>query len=277
MKIQIVLILFFSSFLMNAQKFSGKATYKTHQKSAFKLDSAAVAKNPGMQKMIQEKLQKMYQKTYTLEFNQAESTYKEKPKLNSPNPKGSSVEVMVMSIGGGSAGTSVLYKNIKEQRFANKTELMSKRFLVKDKLPNYDWELTGETKSIGKYTVYKAIWSREVENVNISMVNGETKEEIKKENKVTTAWYTTDIPISNGPNKWGGLPGLILEINDGKLTIVCTEIELNPKNKIEITEPTKGKVVSQEKYEKISKEKSKEFMDRYKSRDGKGVQLRIGG
>ena len=164
--------------------------------------------------------------------------------------------MMVMSIGGGSAGTSVLYKNIKEQRFANKTELMIKRFLVKDKLPNYDWELTRETKSIGKYTVYKAIWSREVENVNISMVNGETKEEIKKENKVTTAWYTTDIPISNGPNKWGGLPGLILEINDGKLTIVCTEIELNPKNKIEITEPTKGKVVSQEKYEKISKEKS---------------------
>ena len=48
------------------------------------------------------------------------------------------------------------------------------------------------------------------------MINGESKESKKKENVVTTAWYTPQIPVSNGPDDYQGLPGLILEINDGK-------------------------------------------------------------
>lgn len=42
-----------------------------------------------------------------------------------------------------------------------------------------------------------------------------------------TAWFTTDIPISNGPWKFGGLPGLILKIydNDKLYTFECIKIE----------------------------------------------------
>ena len=39
----------------------------------------------------------------------------------------------------------------------------------------------------------------------------------------------------------------------------------------------KGKVVTQAEYDKISDEKSKEMMERFKSRDGKGIEIRIGG
>ena len=110
------------------------------------------------------------------------------------------------------------------------------------------------------------------------MTNTETK---KKETVVTTAWYTTQVPVSNGPGDYQGLPGLILEINDGKKLIVCTEIILNPSEKNKIEEPKKGKVVSQSKFDKIQEEKSKEMMEKFKSRNGvqigNGVNIKIGG
>ena len=73
------------------------------------------------------------------------------------------------------------------------------------------------------------------------------------------------------------MPGLILEINDGTTTIVCTEIVINPSEKIKIIEPEKGKVVTQEKYDKISEAKAKEMMERFKSKNGNGIEIRIGG
>jgi hypothetical protein len=61
------------------------------------------------------------------------------------------------------------------------------------------------------------------------------------------------------------------------MTIVCTEIALNPSEKITISEPDKGKIVTQAEYDKISDEKTKELMERFQSRDGKGIEIKIGG
>jgi GLPGLI family protein len=43
-----------------------------------------------------------------------------------------------------------------------------------------------------------------------------------------TAWFAVDIPINNGPWKFGGLPGLILKIydNDKLYTFECIGIEI---------------------------------------------------
>ena len=160
---------------------------------------------------------------------------------------------------------------------ANKTELMGKVFLIKDNLVTYDWKLTGETKNIGNYTCYKAVFEKEEESIEINMIDGDVKEEKVLKKRTLVAWYTPDIPISNGPRDYGGLPGLILEVNDGDLTIVCSEIVLNPKEVKEIKEPVKGKIVARKKFEDITKEKTKEMMDRFRSRDGKGLEIRIGG
>ncbi|MCT3758181.1 GLPGLI family protein [Elizabethkingia anophelis] len=60
-----------------------------------------------------------------------------------------------------------------------------------------------------------------------------------------TAWFTQDIPIPEGPYKFGGLPGLIIEINDSKthyryeLTKVTKLI--NASNTFNILEKQRGK------------------------------------
>jgi GLPGLI family protein len=269
------------TFIINAQNFTGKAIYKTSIKSSFSFgDDKNSTMSDDVKKQLQARLQKMNQKTFILNFDQKTSSYKEETTLDVPKPQVGGGNIVMMSFGG-SGNASVYFKNIKEKRFTNQTEIMGKRFLVKDKLPEYKWKLSSETKNIGNYTCYKATFTEEVENINMTFENGEAKEEKKKENSITTAWYTVQIPLSNGPGDYQGLPGLILEINDGKKIIVCTEIILNPFKKITIEEPKKGKVVSQKKFTKIEKQKSGEMIEKFKGRNGvdlgNGINIKIGG
>jgi GLPGLI family protein len=259
-----------------AQDFTGKAVYKTNRKSGFKIGGDSNMSEAQKQE-LEERFQKMNQKTFILEFDKTTSSYKEEDKLNAPNPQANMGGVQIISVFGGGGSGSLYFKNLKEKRFVSKTEIMGKTFLIKDSIPNYQWQLTSETKNIGNYTCYKAMFSAEVENMMMTVENGETKQTKKSETITTTAWYTPQIPISNGPTIYHGLPGLILEINDGKTTIVCTEIVLNPLEKITISEPDKGKIVTQGEFDKIREEKNKELMERFQSRDGKGIEIKIGG
>lgn len=274
MKIHVIAVAIFC-FVLNsiAQDFSGKAVYKTNRKSGFKIEGGSNM-SEAQKKELEDRFQKMNQKTFILEFDKTTSTYTEEQKLNAPNPTSNSGMMVFVGVGGSG---EIYFKNLKEKRFVDKTEFLGKIFLIKDSLPTYEWQLTSETKNIGNYTCYKATSTKEVENISISIKNGESNETKKMEKITTTAWYTPQIPISNGPTFYQGLPGLILEINDGKTTIVCTEIIINPSEKITINEPDKGKVVTQAEYDKISDEKSKELMERFKSRDGNGIEIRIGG
>ena len=69
------------------------------------------------------------------------------------------------------------------------------------------------------------------------------QKEEKPEPKTETiiAWYTPMIPASHGPDDFGGLPGLILELNTGNTTMLCTKVVLNPKEEIVIEVPEKEK------------------------------------
>ena len=252
-----------------AQSFTGVATYKSHRKIDLKMDGNS--ENSKLQEQLQEQLKKQFQREYTLVFDKDISTYKQNEQLAAPAPANNSGITITVS-----GGSDVLYKNIKDKRFANQTEIYGKQFLIKDALPATNWELVNETKNIGVYTCFKAIKKEEVTTQTISS-DGKIEKETKE--KVTTAWYTPQIPINNGPEEFYGLPGLILEINDGELTLVCTKIVLNPEEIIEITEPKKGKEVSQKEFDDIMEKKNKEMMENFNS--GRGdegkIIMRIGG
>ena len=76
----------------------------------------------------------------------------------------------------------------------------------------------------------------------------------KSESKKTitiVAWYAPEIPVAHGPSQYWGLPGLILEVNNGSQVIICDKIILGTKEKLLLKEPTSGKVVTEEEFEKI--------------------------
>jgi GLPGLI family protein len=267
----LLLSLFFNESLY-AQNFSGIATYKTSSQLKIELDSTAMS--PAQMKAIQDKLQKQLQKEYTLAFTTSESVWKQVESLNSGPASVSSNGMEVMVADG--SGNSVLYKNIAKKQFEEGSDLMGKRFIVKGELTEYEWKLTGETKKIGNYNCQKAVNSRIVDAKKFS--TGMKEMEVTKDTIVTTAWFTTDIPVSNGPEKYYGLPGLILEVQRGNRTIICTKIELNPSEKIKIEKPKKGKVVTPEEYVEISEKKMEEMMKRYSGgNDGEQIEIRIGG
>ncbi|MEE9363012.1 MAG: GLPGLI family protein [Cellulophaga sp.] len=251
----------FFSAQMEAQSFQGKATYRTSRKmSGLKVNDG---KDAEINKQIQEQLRKQFQQEYTLAFNQQESIYTKNEKLEAPNPAPvSGIQIMI------SGGSDILYINTKENRYAQKTEIFGKSFLVKDKLKVEDWELTKDTKTIGAYVCFKAIRTEETRTQAFDSDTNGLKE--VKANKIITAWYTPQIPIKTGPSNYSGLPGLILEVNDGKATIICSKIVMNPKGGVVIEEPTKGKVVTQERFDEIQDKKMKEMMEQHKSgRKGK--------
>lgn len=272
----LLLLVAFTGFI-KAQDFQGEATYKSKRKIDIKLDSSQVSSEMANQMM--EMMKKQFEKTYKLNFTKEESLYKEEEKLDAPRPGG--VELVMISTG----GSDILYKNTKDNRFTNQNESFSKLFLIKDELETYDWKLSGETKNIGEYTCYKATFDREVEVMESGIsINGDKdldeNSEPKMETRTTTAWYTPQIPVNNGPGNFHGLPGLILEVNDGTTTIICSKIVLNPDDQAKIKEPTKGKEISQKDYDAVMEKKMKEMREQYNPNrrgDGENIEIRIGG
>lgn len=278
MRITLFLSLVLLSLISGAQNFQGKATYKTHRNMDIKISSDQNAPNSAVQKKLHEQLKKMSQKTFTLNFNKSESTYTQNKELK-PEAQTGGVSIVMIGDGG---GNDVLYKDVNQKIYRNKTEISGKNFLIEDKLENTPWEMTAETKKIGKYTCYKATRSREEDRVSFTMTDGDQEETKEKVTVTTEVWYTPEIPVSNGPGMFWGLPGLILEVHEGKLTIVCSELVLNPSDKVEIKKPKKGKKVSQEKFDKIMREKTQEMMERFKNnrksrKDGESISIEIQG
>jgi len=255
-----------------AQKdFQGKATYMS--KTTMDMNRFGEKMSEQQKKQMMARFKNFLEKNYTLSFNKTASSFKEDVKLDAPGTAGRRW--------GNNNGQGSIYKNLKDREMIEDVEQFSKRFLVVEQMDQPKWEMGMETKKIGQYTCYKATmvkvdnkvdWGKMFSRRGNSKKKDSTETVDKKEDVkmlAVTAWYTPQIPVSSGPGTYFGLPGLILEINEGRTTMLCTEIVMNPAETIEIKKPTKGKEVNREEYNKIVKKKSEEIREQFKSR-GRG-------
>ncbi|MBP6182465.1 GLPGLI family protein [Flavobacterium sp.] len=274
-------------FGLQAQEFQGMAVYES--KTSMTDFKTRMEGNkditPDMQKRMEERMKKMSEKTFILNFDKSASIYKEEEKLETPGQgQGGGMRMMASMTGGG--GT--FYKNVKDKSYSVDKEFMGKEFLVKDSLPNLKWKMESETRVIGGYNCFKATTVRPVSKTDFRNFRPKREEatatkpadatkktnfmdnlELPKEVTVT-AWYTPEIPVNQGPDSYWGLPGLILEINDGKTVILCSKVVLNPKVKAEIKSPTKGKLISQKEFDETVIKKMEEFREMNQGRGGNG-------
>jgi GLPGLI family protein len=294
---KIIFVLVFavvSSLGLYAQEFQGMAIYESKTSTSdFKTRMQGNKDiTPEMQKNMEERMKKMFEKTFVLSFDKSASIYKEEEKLDAPGQGGGGMRMMASMMGGG--GT--FYKNVKEKSYTVDKDFMGKEFLVKDSLPNLKWKMESETRVIGGYNCFKATAVRlasksdfrnfrpkKEETATAKPADATKKTSFMDEmnmpkDVLITAWYTPEIPVNQGPENYWGLPGLILEVNDGKTVILCSKVVLNSKVKAEIKAPTKGKVISQKEFDETVIKKMEEFREMNQGRGGNGgMHMRIGG
>jgi len=260
------------------EAFQGKAYY--FSKTPMKLGRWGARMSEAEKKQVAQRLKNRLEKTYILTFNKEESVYYEDEKLDAVSGATDSW--------GKNFAPGKQYKNIKTKAFSQHQEFYGKQFLVKEELSKIEWKMGSETKQIGNYTCFKATCKRPVFETswwNFSWSNLRKKEakakaaEIKSDsinNLVTEvekiepkpesiemieieAWYTPMIPVSQGPGDYWGLPGLILEVSVGDTSLLCSKIVMNPKEKIKIKAPDKGKEVNKKEYKTIITGKMQEM------------------
>jgi GLPGLI family protein len=170
---------------------------------------------------------------FKLQIQQPLSLYVKAPKAEQTTEKKATTQsnVQVMEF---KSEAGMVFKNYAENVYLQDISLLGKSFLIKDSIPVYDWAIQPEEIKVGELICKKAV----------ATVNGEE----------ITVWYTEEIPISAGPGKLGGLPGLILKAKTANKDYEAVEL-LDTKESATLNQPQGKDVVTFKEYEKIRSEK----------------------
>ncbi|WP_405207587.1 GLPGLI family protein [Aquimarina sp. LLG6339-5] len=110
-------------------------------------------------------------------------------------------------------------------------DFRGREFLIEEVLDKQEWALTKETKKVKQYVCYKAV--------------------LNNSDKKVEAWYTKEIIANHGPKGYYGLPGLILELKEGKKTVRFHKIQLLSSDTIDIKPPTEGEKITREELKNL--------------------------
>lgn len=263
-------LLLLISTLSFSQEFQGKAYY--FSKMIFEKDLKNVnsesekQEDPAFEKALQDALKNASEKSYLLTFNKSECIYEEQKVLE--KPKASSGDMQISVSVASSEGKK--YLNTKNKSSTVEDEIFGKEFLIVETIEKPNWKLVDESKKIGDYVCFKAklvvpVSDKQIKEYEEFLKKEEIKSSLFKmeepKEKIITAWYAPEIPVNFGPNNYWGLPGLILEINEPELIILCSKVVLSSKEKNSIKVPNVGKKVSQKEFDAIQKKKYDSMKD----------------
>lgn len=269
-KKQILLLILFIN-VTQAQDFQGRAVYISKQIINVNFNVNGKDMSDEKAKELKEKMSKMFEKTFILNFNKTESIYEEEQKFKGNGSRG---EAFATDLEG------ELYKNNQTKQFRKAEEFNNKNYIISDGLKNYDWDLKQESKNIGGYTCFKAISVKKVTNKELEEYEVEKEKQRKNKtnflnlekpkDEIITVWYNPEIPVSHGPSQYWGLPGLIMEVNEANLIVLCSKVVLNPKDKKSIKSPRRGKTISQKAYDLMEET----LLNKLKDENG-AIQLNV--
>ena len=114
----------------------------------------------------------------------------------------------------------IIYKGFPENKLSYSYKILNDKLRYEEDLNLFNWEILPKNKEIKGFNAQKATTSFA--------------------GRSYIAWFTSEIPIADGPYKFNGLPGLILEISDTKNHYVYTLKSFEKlKNPVSIEKETK--------------------------------------
>jgi GLPGLI family protein len=126
-----------------------------------------------------------------------------------------------------------LFRDLNKKTIKDLIDFDSKAVLIEDDAPRFKWKILNEIKEIAGYVCMKA----------------ETTDPFR--GNPVHAWFSAEIPVSAGPEGYGGLPGMILELvfNEDDLVISAQKVEfLSADISFPGPKKYKGKKMSWEEY-----------------------------
>lgn len=194
--------------------------------------------SPDFQKMIKDEMRKPT--FYNLTLDRNESLWSAEERVSNDQSSG-------FRFRGMRGGNSYVYKNYEEGLYYNKKNVFTKEFIVRDSLTKLKWNLTREKKEILGYEVRKAT----------AALTDSTEVE---------AWYAPKLNYDNGPDRFAGLPGLILELRmpqrrgEQEYFAILIKVTDEPQ---EFKKPSGEEVITEEEYEKKQVEMREKFREMY--------------
>jgi len=127
-----------------------------------------------------------------------------------------------------------IYRDFTKKVTFDVMTVLSKPFVIQDTLVCQNWKIKNDMKEIANHICMNASFYDSIKG------------------KEVIAWFALDLPISIGPDRYCGLPGLILEINEANGAVVYTATNVLLSNeKLVIDKPVvkkKRKTINNQEY-----------------------------